>query len=192
MSGVGAVTDIGTLNHMKLIYGQEVINHQESFAMQGSQASKIISTMREYLSQRNIPNVSVDNYNNNRFNYTIITQSLGSGNKATTAIRVDTYGNDLLIDFHHYEQAATHTRNMKIWGGILCLVIGPPALVIMGAGLLPIAIGFWMLTIAKYSFPGASTERQASQLLFKTALETLEASMKNCGVSPNAQMDINF
>ena len=186
---ITAITDKATLNQMKIKYGQEVVSYQDTYALKGQYASNIIPTALENLSKRNIPNISVETFSNNGFKYTVITQSLGSKNCASFAVRVDAYGNDLLIDFHHYEKAVTHGTKMHIIGWTMCFV--GALLVAVGVGLIPVIAGFWM-GLAQYHFPSGSPERQASQLMFQTVLATFGDSMQSYGISQDSELPVNF
>ena len=180
-----------TLKQRSNKFGTEGAGRQTTFAMSAWKAADVKNQYLKLLQDRDIPRTQIQKVKQEDKSYISITQDIGDGNSATTAVRITPYGNDLWIEIRHYE-TSPKTKANKTGLGIV-LTLGGLLFIWTGIGFFVFLGGIAILS-SKAQFPDPSPEREASQLLFETVMETLTTALANCDVDAGAQIetDIDF
>lgn len=163
----------------------EVGQVSASFALQGGKAIQTINEFLSLISQRNIPNTIVTQLKINNVVFYIVEKTIEPNEKAITAVRIEAYGNDLLVSIHHFE-ASQESNNMRLirgnillWGGIMFFWTG--------VGLVAIVIGLGFLA-SKSRFGPTTARGQSSLQHNQIVTETLLMALNNCEVGAGAQL----
>lgn len=184
------MSDNKILKKLQKKLGTEVAQNQTLVAMEGQKHTQIKDEFLQLFSARNIPQTEIDTTSFDSSNYIIIRQTISRAEIATTAIRIDSYGNDLLLELRQYEKSAKSDGRRVTIGTVLT---GLGALFFWtGIGLAALVGGLAMLVFMKSKFSEDSAERQSSELLFSTVMETLFTTLTNCDVDPNVQLRTTF
>lgn len=180
--------DKKALKRLSKKYGTDVANLQTSYALSAHYAGPIKAEYSRLLFQRGLPNTRIEEVEGGQL---VITKDLNPGATETTstAVSIAPYGNDLLIEIHHYEHSTKSNARLVVIRTVL-LTLGV-FFWWTGVGLFLLVGGIVML-FSKGQFPESSAEEQAGKLLFATVLETLETALINCGINPNAQLNPGF
>ena len=183
------MSDAQTLKKLCNQFGTEVANVQTTFAVAASKAEAVRNQFTTLLGDRNIPDAEIQKFANEDKQYQTITKTIGRGDQATSAVRIEAYGNDLLVEVRHYEVSAKAKSNRSCLG--TALTVGGLLFIWTGVGVFVFLAGLGILFL-KPQFPDPSAERDASKLLFETVMETLMAALTNCDVDAGAQIETDF
>ena len=164
----------------------EVTQATATFALQGAKASQVRKEFIQLLSQRNIPSTKIEEFRANDVVFTLIEKNIQPNEKSITAVRIEAYGNDLLIDTHHFEASMKSTNRRALigsvlfWGGLMFFWTG--------VGSIALLIGAGMLFFSKSQFADGTAEQQSSRQQYQTIMESLITALGNSEVDAGAQL----
>lgn len=180
--------DNKALKQLQKKFGTEVANDQTLVAMEGSKHVQVKEEFLQLLRSRNIPQTEIDTTSFD--NYIIVRKTISQAEIATTAMKIDSYGNDLLLELRQYEKSGK-SEGRRVTIGTILTGLGV-FFFWTGIGLAALGGGLIMLIFMKSKFSEDSVERQASELLFSTVMETLLTALTNCDVDRNVQLNTTF
>lgn len=180
------MSDGKAIKKLKRKFGTEVAHNQVTTAMEAPKAQAVRDEFLTLLRARAIPNteIMVDEFNGKE--YTIVKQIIKRAEIATTAVHIGVYGNDLLTEWRQYERSGDANAKKTLWGTIL--TVGGGMFFWTGLGFFIMLSGLGILLFQKPHFPEDSPNREASQLLCETVLETLAVATTNCDVTVGNQL----
>ena len=182
--------DAKTQKALKKQYGVEVSQGSTAIAMMADKAPVVNEALRNLLHERNLPDVEIKDVTVNNDNFLIVSKNIQRTEKMATVLQIESYGNDLLIDIRHFELSGKAGSKRSMWGSAI-FSIGLLS-IFTGVGLLAVIWGGWLAFVAKSEMPEGSAERQASQQLYETVMETVVVALDNCEVSARAQLSQQF
>lgn len=178
-----------TLKMLSNRFGTEVVGIQTTFAMSASKANDVRNQYLKLIQDRNIPKTQMQEFENVDENFFVITKTIEYSELATSAVRIEPYGNDLWVEARHYESSAKSRSNKALWG--ILLTGGGLLFIWTGIGFFVFLAGIGMF-FTKPQFPDPGATREASKLLFETVIETVVVALTNCDVDAEAQIKSDF
>ncbi len=166
------------LKELKRIGGTEVAQTQTVIPLKGEQAETVKKTFLDLLNQRQIPGVVIKQMEG-ELDYTLIQKTILKNESAMMAVRIGSYGNDLILEMRHHESSQKHAL-----GWLIITVVGV-FFFWTGFGFVAMIVGFWMSRNMTLSGP----EVEESQLLKEIVTETLFQALENCEISPTGGWD---
>jgi len=163
--------------------GKEVRTGQDIIAGMGNKADRVKAEFLMQIEQRQIPGLKVSESNIGGFtslrSYTLIQKSVGAGATATSAVRIEPYGVDLVVERRHFEMSGfgTGANVGKLFYAIAVIGAGLLTLAFTLAGVILIIIGILLLPhgiTAEFS----GTQRQDSFLLKDAVQMSLTKAIK--------------
>jgi hypothetical protein len=152
-------------------YGQRVV------ALASLQASAVTAKFLEILQQRNIPLVTLQHFSSSENEFIVLKKVFKQGEEAATAVRIESFGNDLVIETRQYEWSASKNASYKLWGTILTPI--GVLFVWTGVGAIVMFIGIACLITHPRLSGSASEEAGAFR---KAVRECISMALTNLGI----------
>lgn len=112
-------------------------------ALAASHADAVKAEFERILQQRNIPLVSVQHFSDSGHEFVIIRKTFEKGEEATSAVRIEPFGRDLVVEIRQYEWSSSASAKQKFWGTIL--TVGGLIFVWTGVGAFAFLAGLYLL-----------------------------------------------
>lgn len=159
-------------------FGAEVAHGQALLTGLGPYADKTVKIFEYLWHQRNIPSTTIEHYSYKGTEQYLLLEQMYVEKKqiigqvlkdrATIAIQIVPYGNDLVVEYWHFEDSPSlaSTKFVRFW---ILFFLGTLLLFVGGIGFLVIIYGFYQLTTKNLE----GDAKEQSQLLNQMMQETL-------------------
>lgn len=161
----------------------EVEQYSTSFPLQAKKAEKVKREFLSLIKERRIPKLLIEQFMANDVSFHLLEKTIQAQDKIITAVRIESYGEDLLIDLHHFEASPKEVTKRAVIASLL-LTFGL-LLVWTGVGAIAALIGL-VIGFSKSQFADGTAEKQSSRQQYKTVMETLITALDNCGLGVSA------
>jgi hypothetical protein len=105
------------------IEGAKISDGRTVIAMAGSQAPMVRQAFADVLQQRNMPGVSIQSLTYGSHDFMMAQKTISQGEEAKSVVRIEPYGNDLVVETRHYEFSQSHATESRI-GGTIGAILG--------------------------------------------------------------------